>query len=147
MKIVLTLLAYFIAISAAQGYCPFGDCGEEIPMRDGIWEISYGGNKYYDFSLIASGKNLELNQVTLRNGQASIIRTQPEGSWYYELVDHDQRVLEKQNFHLPTAVSRYGNKQILNLEIPYHRNAWVLTIYDPDGYVRFGPYDVSGLGN
>lgn len=124
----------------------------------GIAAAGENEEKIYQVSLHYIGDQLymTLNTIEVMSGPPSRM---PAGDWYYELIDKDQRVLENATFGFTVApcsgfvddTGAWNNgcdgieETDLVLEIPYRKEATDLTVYDGQGFVRFGPYDVIGM--
>ena len=74
------------------------------------------------------------------------------GDWWFQLIDARQHVLEEGYFSFTGTICPENgccHKVVnpkLSLAIPYHSDATDITVYDGNGLVRFGPYDVSNMG-
>ncbi len=99
---------------------------------------------------------MTLNEIKVMKGYAPDYLS--GGDWYFQLINHKQQVLEEEYFSFTNILCadyvddghwsggcEAQEETDLVLEIPWHRNAWAITVYDPQGFVRFGPYDVSGM--
>jgi hypothetical protein len=112
----------------------------------------------YSFSLQGDDAvYMTLNEFNVIEGSAPDYRR--GGSWYFQLIDEQQRVLEEGHFDYSDILcSDYVDESgqwrgeckkqynaVLSLAIRYHQNGADITVYDNNGIVRFGPYDVRGL--
>ena len=131
------------------------------PTADSLDEGNNLESKGKIFSLSTHYKSDELymtlNSIKVMEGYAPDYRT--GGDWYFQLFDRKQRVLEEKHFSFSNIrcsdiIDENGQwsggcqaeeETDLDLMIPWHPDAWMITIYDGQGFVRFGPYDVSGL--
>jgi len=155
-----------------QGYADFAVFGQSIEPpgfdednsidEDNSNQETDGESKGKIYFLSTHYKNDELymtlNSIEVMEGYAPDYRA--GGDWYFQLIDKKQRVLEEEHFSFSrTICADYidENGQLsggcweeeesdLILEIPWHPDAWMITVYDGEGFVRFGPYDVSDLG-
>jgi hypothetical protein len=99
---------------------------------------------------------MALDEISVISGGAPDYRSQ--GSWYFQLIDEQQRVLEQGYFQRSGMICSdsmdssgqwtggcYESDTPLTLEIPYRLNGADITVYDENGLVRFGPYDVRDM--
>lgn len=121
----------------------------------GIWKADSG--MIYLLTLRDTGETyMSLDEISVIPGGAPDYRS--GGNWYFQLIDEQQHVLEQGSFqHFGMICSDsmdtdgqwtggcYESKTPLTLEIPYHSNGADITVYDNNGLVRFGPYDVREM--
>ena len=123
--------------------------------------VTENKGKIYFLSLhyINSVLYMILNSIKVTEGYAPDYRA--GGDWYFQLIDRNQHVLEEKHFSFSsTRCSDYidengkwsggcqaEEERDLELLIPWHPDAWMITVYDGRGFVRFGPYDVSNLSS
>lgn len=99
---------------------------------------------------------MALEEISVIPGGAPDYRS--GGSWYYQLIDEQQNVLEQGYFQHSGIICSdsmepggqltggcYESDTPLTLLIPYRSNGADITVYDGNGLVRFGPYDVRGM--
>jgi hypothetical protein len=134
------LAACIVLMNTAAGFRPCDQTEKVIFLA-----LEYRENETY----------MALDEISVMEGTAPDYRR--GDSWYFQLIDKDQHVLEEAHFDFPPVVCTdyvdadrrwYGGCERqteipLTLIIPFHRGATDLTIYDGDGLVRFGPYDIS----
>ena len=121
----------------------------------GIWKADSG--MIYLLTLRDTGETyMALDEISVISGGAPDYRSQ--GSWYFQLIDEQQRVLEQGYFQRSGMICSdsmdssgqwtggcYESDTPLTLEIPYRLNGADITVYDENGLVRFGPYDVRDM--
>jgi hypothetical protein len=99
---------------------------------------------------------MALDEISVISGGAPDYRS--GDNWYFQLIDEQQHVLEQGYFQRSGMIcsdsmdsngqwtgSCYESDTPLTLEIPYCSNGADITVYDENGLVRFGPYDVRGM--
>lgn len=111
-------------------------------------QIGNTGKIYFlSLSEVEGETYMALDEISVFEGNAPDYRS--GGSWYFQLIDSHQRVLEEGYFERSKMVCGdrgcHESNTPLILKIPYHRNGADITVYDQDGIVRFGPYDVRDM--
>ena len=177
MRISLILSLVILALTASGQACQYEG---PAPMAQPSWELDlfpedeplaqtyYGRGeeitrfdrenqepgRIYFLALRDTGEHyMTLDKISVIEGYAPDYRN--GGSWYFQLIDADQRVLEEGHFDHTGMVCGdqidrngqwtggcYESNTPLVLEIPYHYDGADITVYDGNGIVRFGPYDV-----
>jgi hypothetical protein len=154
----------FLALALSQAGAAFQPAEPQeigiVPEENGRHCQDEAG-KIYFLSLAYTGETyMTLDEITVMEGMESEYKSfRSWGSWYYQLIDEQQRVLESGTFSYDRIVCRdfigaegkwMGDCQVqddvpLILQIPYHRDGADITIYDGTGTVRFGPYDIRDM--
>lgn len=179
MRISVILSLVILALTASGQACQHGGLEpipqpvwglDQFPEDEPLAQAYYGqgerltrfdrenerSGRIYFLTLRDTGEHyMALDEISVIEGSAPDYRS--GGSWHFQLIDRQQRVLEEGRFDRSGMICSdsivdgqwiggcYESDQPLTLEIPYHYDGADITVYDGDGIVRFGPYDVRGM--